>query len=99
MRLQLDQTAEIKRLTAEQFGPDASVYLFGSRTDDNARGGDVDLLVETSHPVDQPALASARLAARISRQLNGRRVDVILGAPNLAQLSVHRIARAQGQVL
>jgi len=67
--------------------------------DDSARGGDVDLLVETPDPVDQPALAAARLAANIERRLGGRRVDVVLVTPETAPLPIHDIARHRGVTL
>lgn len=99
MRLQPRQIAALKRLAEEQFGPQARLRLFGSRLDGQAKGGDVDLLVELPVPVPQPALQSARLAARLSRVLDGRRVDVLLSAPNLARLPIHDIAMRQGRLL
>lgn len=99
MRLSPQQIEGLKHLTAEQFGYGVQVHLFGSRLDDQARGGDVDLLVEVPVAVDHPALQGSRLAARISRALHGRRVDVLLAAPNLASLPIHRIARQRGQLL
>ena len=43
-RSEIDQ---IRRAAARIFGADVQVYLFGSRTDDTARGGDIDLLIDT----------------------------------------------------
>ncbi len=65
MRLTPQQIDIIRATVAEVGGADARVRLFGSRVDDNARGGDIDLLVETPHPVDDPATMIARLSARI----------------------------------
>lgn len=43
--------------------PDArAIRLFGSRLDDNARGGDVDLMIDFEKPIDNPAVLSASLA-------------------------------------
>jgi predicted nucleotidyltransferase len=47
MRLTRDQIAAILDATTGIGGPDADVLLFGSRLDDSARGGDVDLVIET----------------------------------------------------
>jgi predicted nucleotidyltransferase len=75
------------------------VTLFGSRAQDHLRGGDVDLLVEVAHAVDTPAVLSARLASRLSRAMDGRKVDVVLKAPNLQAQSIHQIAKQTGVVL
>jgi uncharacterized protein len=72
------------------------VWLFGSRVRDEARGGDVDLLLEVDSEVAEPALLAARLAAKVSRSMHGRKVDVLIKAPNLLHLPIHTIALAQG---
>ena len=46
MRLTEEQAAIIRRTVREILGDDARVWLFGSRMDDDKRGGDVDLYVE-----------------------------------------------------
>ena len=99
MRLSPEQAAAIRRVVRETAGDDARVRLFGSRLDDAARGGDVDLLVEVDEAVESPALLSARLATRVSRALDGRRVDVMLLAPNLERQSIHEAALRTGVLL
>ncbi len=96
MRLSAAQTRMILDSARDLFGENVRVTLFGSRVDDSARGGDVDLLVEVSGPVDHPAVMMARLSARISRALHGRKVDVVISAPNMADLAIHRVARESG---
>ena len=81
------------------FGDIVRVTLFGSRVDDQAKGGDVDLLLEVPNIVEEPALMGARVASLISRAMNGRKVDVILKAPNLKSQPIHDIAARNGIVL
>jgi predicted nucleotidyltransferase len=96
MRLSAAQVEAIRAVVREQAGAEAVVYLFGSRVDDAARGGDVDLLVELPVPVDNPAWLAARIAGRVSRALDDRKVDVVLAAPNLMRLPIHDVARREG---
>lgn len=96
MRLSKRQQQTIKTLTSELFGDDARVTLFGSRVDDDRKGGDIDIMVTTNTPIERPALLAAKLSARISRQLDGQQVDVILNAPSLKRLPIHAIAEETG---
>ena len=96
MRITSDQHQQILRVTQQHAPSDACVWLFGSRLDDSARGGDVDLMVRTDTPIDNPALLAATLSSRISRAMHGRSVDVVLHAPNLVQLPIHDVALRNG---
>lgn len=96
MRLTQHQISIIKELTAEVFGEEAGVTLFGSRADGEQKGGDVDIMVTTEEPVERPAFMAARLSARISRELEGRQVDVVVNAPSLKRLPIHEIAERTG---
>ena len=96
MRLSIEQIAAIRREVSLTAGDSARVWLFGSRVRDDARGGDIDLLLELDESVAEPAQLSARLAARVSRCVYGRKVDVLVQAPNLLRLPIHAIARAEG---
>ena len=95
MRLSDFEVDAIKQVVHRIAGPAAQVRLFGSRTDDQARGGDIDLLLEMSVAAERPALLGALVAAGIERLIGGRRIDVLVAAPNLRELLIHRVARAQ----
>lgn len=99
MRLTEQQAEAICQVACELAGPQARVRLFGSRLDDAARGGDVDLLLELPFATEQPALLAARVSARISRLMDGRRVDVVVSAPNLKHLAIHDVALRTGRLL
>ena len=99
MRLTSQQLHAIVELAHQLAGRQASVRLFGSRLDDHAKGGDLDLLLEVPEPIANPALLAARFSAKISRLMQGRKVDVVLAAPNLMRLPIHDVALKEGVLL
>jgi len=92
MRLTDYQIQAIRQLACQVAGNQSRVRVFGSRLDDTAQGGDLDLMLELTEPVDNPALMSAQ----VSRVMHGRKVDVLLSAPNLKRLPIHEIAFKEG---
>ena len=99
MRLTPAQIDTIKSTAKAVLGEGAQVTLFGSRVDDTAKGGDVDLMIEVTEALADPAVVAARIASKVSRAMNGRKVDVLLKAPNLLEQPIHRIAVQQGVAL
>lgn len=67
---------EILREAVREHDPDAKVYLFGSRTDDNARGGDIDILVLSQRLTFRDKL---RIKARIFESLEDQTIHMVLG--------------------
>ncbi|MDP2176986.1 nucleotidyltransferase domain-containing protein [Methylicorpusculum sp.] len=97
MRLTEIQITAIRQVVLETSkGKCLTVRVFGSRLDDQVKGGDLDLLLEFSDPVEHPSLLAAKIAARVSRVLQGRKVDVLLSAPNLKRFPIHEIALTEG---
>lgn len=83
MRLTDDQTQAIKQLAHQIAGEHVHVRVFGSRLDDNARGGDLDLMLELPGPADNPALMVPFTLERASQlKLDAdlaKRVDAFVG--------------------
>ena len=96
MRLTPTQIDTIHSTTQAVLGEGAKLTLFGSRVDDQARGGDVDLMIEVSKALAEPSVMSAHFASRLSRAFEGRHVDVLLKAPNLQEQAIHRVAEKTG---
>lgn len=94
MRLTPQQIAIILARTRHWLGEGAHVRLFGSRTDDKAKGGDIDLLIEVPHLPDP--WRQAQLQADLEHRL-GLSVDLVFAAPDLPGRPItRRIARATG---
>lgn len=76
MRLNIKDIQSIIRIAKEIYGEGVEVYLFGSRTDDKKRGGDIDLLVRTTAE-KKGVLARIRMIARLKQVLGDQKIDVI----------------------
>lgn len=83
MRLTAEQRAIIRSTVTEVFGEDVDVYLFGSRVDDTAKGGDIDLLVESKKPISDRLAKALKMIARPQLRLGDQKIDVIAHDPQL----------------
>ncbi|MCK2088230.1 nucleotidyltransferase domain-containing protein [Thauera aromatica] len=83
MRLSPEQISAIRQSALDVFGDGTSVWLFGSRTDDSKRGGDIDLLIAPpALSSEERLLRKIRFLARLERRLGERKVDVVIESPN-----------------
>jgi predicted nucleotidyltransferase len=93
MRLSQAERSEIMRSIAGR-DPAAVVYLFGSRVDDNARGGDLDLLVLSRQIGLWDRLD---ILADLHRKLGEQKIDLVV-FPDLSR-PFARIAAREGVLL
>ncbi len=96
MRLTQEQCRTIRRQVVDLLGDDAAVFVYGSRLDDLARGGDVDLLVRTAKLVD--ALDQARLHMKLEEALQ-LPVDLLFVAEAAETTHFKRMICAEAQPL
>ena len=101
MRLTDFQRQSIYETAKINFGADAQVWLFGSKVDDQAKGGDIDLYIETQN--QKPAdLITAKLQflRDLHKKIGEQKIDVVLhrGDSNV-DLPIYRIAKQTGVLL
>jgi predicted nucleotidyltransferase len=85
MRLGANEVETIRE-EIRRSDPAAEIYLYGSRTDDSARGGDIDLWVRSSRITYRDTL---RLLTRIKDRIGWQKIDLTINAGDddvLAQL-------------
>ena len=99
MRLTPGEAAAIRRVTAEVAGVNARVKLFGSRTRDDLRGGDIDLLIELAEPTIDKLSLSLRADARLQMAIGERKIDVLVTDPQTIETPLIRAARLEGIAL
>jgi len=75
MRLDQEQKAGLR---AAIEGVEGELFLFGSRVDDTARGGDIDLLILTD---EDPYSLSKRVKRRFTERCD-ERIDVVVMDPD-----------------
>ena len=60
--------------------PTAKVFLFGSRTDLNAKGGDIDILVIADNPIPRNKLAPIR--SEFFTTFGWQKLDIVIFKPD-----------------
>jgi uncharacterized protein len=101
MRLTADERQAIATAAGATLLPGTRVSLFGSRTSDQARGGDIDLLVESPQRVSAAEWVRQRQAfvARLYRLLGERRIDVVVSGLGEADSAAAVLASARHQAV
>jgi predicted nucleotidyltransferase len=96
VRLSSGQIGIIETIVARYSGTEARVYLFGSRLDDAARGGDVDLLIETTKAL--PRIKQAQLKATLESGLD-LPVDILTTVAHSPGSAFETMVRQQAVLL
>ncbi|QEP42345.1 hypothetical protein D5085_03855 [Ectothiorhodospiraceae bacterium BW-2] len=75
MRLTAEQQYQIRHCF-EQVFEHGSIYLFGSRVDDQQRGGDIDLFLELEEH-ERLFEKKIKFLAKLKRQIGDQKIDVV----------------------
>ena len=76
MRLNEHYRETIVSVAKEVYGDTVNVYLFGSRTDDHKRGGDIDMLVRTEG-AKKGFMGRIQMASKLKWLLGDQKIDII----------------------
>ncbi len=99
MRISENTRKTIVQTVSEVFGHESEAILFGSRLDPHARGGDIDLLVRSTHRIADKHRKALTLVAKLQRNLGDQPIDVIVLDPDTQPSPIHDNALATGQRL
>jgi len=97
MRLKETCKVQIIELAKLYFGNDIKLYLFGSRVDDNKKGGDIDLFLESDHPIDLEM--QIKFLSAIQKNVTERKIDLVVKTPFDAYKPIFDAAKNQGILL
>ncbi len=92
MRLTKPQIKIITQTVCRLAGMEASVYLFGSRLNDQAKGGDIDLIIESD--LKLTLIDKAQIKMDLESQL-GLAVDIVSKFRGAVATPFQNIAQSQ----
>jgi uncharacterized protein len=78
MRISEEEIEIIKKLANKYFGQNTKVFLFGSRTFDNKRGGDIDLFITSLQKSNLTMAAKIEFLTELKYLIGDQKIDVIL---------------------
>jgi uncharacterized protein len=80
MRLSDKEVTSIKAVANSVFGENTLVILFGSRTEDNKKGGDIDLLIKCSKTISRAELYQMKLKflVQLKKRIGDQKIDLII---------------------
>ena len=97
MRLSEEEKNKIIQCAKDFFGNEIKLYLFGSRVDDDKKGGDIDLFLESEEGVDMQT--QIQFLAAIYKNITQRKVDLLIKTPSSKKLPIYNTAKKEGILL
>jgi len=73
--------------------PDAQVWLFGSRTDDSKKGGDIDIAI-FSEKINKDVMQEIRVRRFICDRIGEQKIDIV--TTNSGKEAIFRLAVSEG---
>ena len=80
MRISEEVKKNILNVSKTVFGNDISVYLFGSRADDNKRGGDIDLYIKSDKVIQDKLNKKIRFLVELEKKIGEQKVDLVISS-------------------
>jgi predicted nucleotidyltransferase len=96
MRLTGTQRTIISEEAHRHFGDAAAVLLFGSRVDDDAKGGDIDLYIEAEGSVADILERELKFYAVLQRRLGEQHIDIVVHRHGTPMRDIDLEARRTG---
>ncbi len=80
MRLNTTEIKAIKEVSCQVFGELSTVSLFGSRTDDRSRGGDIDIFIRCNRKASKAELYNMKIIflVELKKRIGDQKIDVII---------------------
>ena len=93
MRLKKSEIKAIKEVANLIFKA-PKIYLFGSRTKDNLKGGDIDLYIKLNY---EPNLTDdIKFLAKLKRKIGDRKIDLVIDYPQRKKELIDEIVKKEG---
>jgi len=80
MRISEEVKKSILQVTKIVFGDEVSVYLFGSRVDDNKRGGDIDIFIKSDNLIDDKLNKKIKFIVELKKRIGEQKVDLVISS-------------------
>lgn len=96
VRLETNEITHIKEIFKQYFLKSDKLWLFGSRVNINARGGDVDLYVESDYTDANKVLdAKLRFLSDLQIAIGEQKIDLVIKF-NDFDLPIYHVAKKKG---
>ncbi len=99
MRLTTVENETILNVIHSQFGENVKIWLFGSRADDQKRGGDIDLFLETPQNFAEAWKRKMIAVSLLQIQLGDQKIDLMVRSADDGDRPIYQIAKNTGVLL
>jgi predicted nucleotidyltransferase len=98
MRLSDSEVKYIVNISRGIFGEEVKVYLFGSRTDDTRKGGDIDLLIIPKQELEMKDLVvrEIQFRTRLKMSIGDQKMDILIKTDKNKNSLIFRQAENRG---